>query len=123
VECPDPTAIRGGNSDQAKNAEDEVETMAEQETGGEKPLTGFADSILSTVRDIATRYIDANAKFAKQMLDFQAQSTSWAKETPLDPIFQSQYSFNQGLIDFWQDAARSLFGIEKAKPQTPDGGL
>jgi hypothetical protein len=80
--------------------------MAEQETGGGRPVAGFADSILNAVRDMATRYIDANATFAKQILDFQAQSTSWAKEIPLDPIFQSQYSFNQGLIEFWQDTAR-----------------
>jgi len=80
------------------------------------------------MRELADRYIEASAAFAKQILEFQAQSTSWAKETPMAPMFQSQYSFNQGLIDFWQDAARAILQIEKAKSETLktptlDGGI
>jgi hypothetical protein len=81
-------------------------------------LTDFADSILGAMRDVAARYIDASASFAKQVLDFQAQTMSWAKDTPIGPIFQSQCSFNQGLIDSWADAAPTLWRIKDAKPET-----
>jgi hypothetical protein len=47
------------------------------------------------------------------MLDFQAQTTGWAKETPIGPMFQSQHSFSQGLVDFWVGAARALWRIEE----------
>jgi hypothetical protein len=101
----------------------EVATMAEQETGSAWRFTGIVDSTLSAVRGIAARYIDTNASFAKQMLEFQAQTTSWAKDTPLAPMFQSQYSFGEGLIDLWAGAARALWRIEEAKSEIPDGGI
>jgi|SRR5579863_1831764 len=100
--------------------------MAQQETSNGMPFADLANSIFNTMRDLADRYIEASAAFAKQILEFQAQSTNWAKDTSMAPMFQSQYSFNQGLIDFWQDAARALFQIEKPKSQTLttlDGGL
>jgi hypothetical protein len=53
----------------------------------------------------------------KQMLDFHAQTTVWAEETPMGPIFESQYSFGQGLVDFWAGAARGLWRIEEPKPE------
>jgi hypothetical protein len=96
---------------------EEVETMAEQDGGNGRLFSGFADSILGTVRSIAARYIDTSQSFAKQMLDFQAQTTSWAKETPMGPFFQSQYSLGQGLVDFWAGAARALWRIDEPKPE------
>lgn len=95
----------------------EAETVAEQDSGNGRLFSDFADSILGSLRSIAARYIDASESFAKQMLDFQAQTTGWAKETPMGPIFESQYSFGQGLVDFWAGAARALWRIEEPKPQ------
>jgi len=91
--------------------------VAEQDSGNGRLFSDFADSILGSLRSIAARYIDASESFAKQMLDFQAQTTGWAKETPMGPIFESQYSFGQGLVDFWAGAARALWRIEEPKPQ------
>jgi hypothetical protein len=91
--------------------------MAEQDSGNGRLFSDFADSIFGALRSIAARYIDASESFAKQMLDFQAQTTGWAKETPMNSIFQTQYSFGQGLVDFWAGAARALWRIEPPKPE------
>jgi hypothetical protein len=87
--------------------------MAEQDSGNVRLFSDFADSVLGALRSVAARYIDASESIAKQMLDFQAQTTGWAKETPIGPMFQSQHSFSQGLVDFWVGAARALWRIEE----------
>jgi hypothetical protein len=81
-------------------------------------FTDIANSIVSAMRDIAARSIDANVSFAKQMLDFQAQATSWAKDTPMGPIFQSQYALGEGLIELFAGTTRALWGIEKPKSES-----
>jgi hypothetical protein len=55
------------------------EAMAERDTNSGL-FTDIANSIVSTMRDVASRSIDANVTFAKQMLDYQTQTTSWAKD-------------------------------------------
>ena len=91
--------------------------MAERNTSSGL-LTDMANSIVSTMRDIAARSIDANVSFAKQMLDYQAQATSWAKDTPMGPMFQSQYALNQELIELFAGVTRALWRIEKAEPES-----
>ena len=91
--------------------------MAEQDIDNGRLVSDFADSIFGAVRGIATRYIDASESLAKQMLDFQAQTTGWAKEAPMGAIFESQYSFGQGLVDFCVGAARASWRIEEPKPE------
>jgi hypothetical protein len=113
-----PEATEAGSSKQIGAGKKEEEAMAEPATNGSRRFTDFVNSIVGAVRDIAARSIDANASFAKQMLDFQAQFTSWARDTPLGPMFQSQYEFGEGLIKFSADAARALWGIEKAKSES-----
>ena len=91
--------------------------MAEQDSGNVRLFSDFADSVLGAMRSMAARHIDASESFAKQMLEFQAQTTGWAKETPIGAIFQSQYSFGQGLVEFWAGAARALWRIEEPKAE------
>jgi hypothetical protein len=91
--------------------------MAEADSGNGRLFSDFADSILGSLRSIAARYINASESFVKQMLDFQAQTAAWAKETPMGPIFESQYSCGQGLVDFWAGVARALWRIEEPKPE------
>jgi len=86
--------------------------MAEQDRGNVPAFSDFVDSITSAVRSVAARYIDVSESFAKQMLEFQVQTTGWAKETPMAPIFQSQLSFSQGLIELWAGAWRAMWQIE-----------
>ncbi|MBV8774015.1 MAG: hypothetical protein JO166_17050 [Deltaproteobacteria bacterium] len=88
--------------------------MAEQETGTGL-FTDITNSIIGNMRDVAARTIDANVSLAKQMLDFQAQTTSWAKDTPMGPMFQSQRALGEEMIELLAGAARALWRIEKDK--------
>jgi hypothetical protein len=97
--------------------EREEEAMAQQDTGSGL-LTDITNSIVSSMREIAARSIDANVSFAKQMLDYQAQTTSWAKDTPMGPMFQSQHALGEGLIELFAGAARAMWRIEKPKAES-----
>ena len=90
--------------------------MAERETSSGL-FTDFANSIIGNIRDVAARTIDANVSLAKQMLDFQAQTTNWAKDTPMGPMFQSQRAFGEQLIDLFAGTARALWRIEENKSE------
>jgi hypothetical protein len=91
--------------------------MAQRETSSGQ-FTDMANSIIGSMRDLAALTIDANVNFAKQMLDFQAQTTSWAKDTPIGPMFQSQRALGEELIELVAGAARALWRIEKDKSES-----
>jgi hypothetical protein len=91
--------------------------MAERDTNSGL-FTDIGNSIVSTMRDIAARSIDANVSFARQMLDYQTQTTSWAKDTPMGPMFQSQHALGEGLIELFAGAARALWRIEQPKSES-----
>jgi hypothetical protein len=91
--------------------------MAQRETSSGQ-FTDIANSIIGSMRALAALTIDANVNFAKQMLDFQAQTTSWAKDTPIGPMFQSQRALGEELIELVAGAARALWRIEKDKSES-----
>jgi hypothetical protein len=91
--------------------------MAQRETSSGQ-FTDIANSIIGNMRALAALTIDANVNFAKQMLDFQAQTTSWAKDTPMGPMFQSQRALGEELIELVAGAARALWRIEKDKSES-----
>ncbi len=91
--------------------------MAQRETSSGQ-FTDIANSIIGSMRALAALTIDANVNFAKQMLDFQAQTTSWAKDTPMGPMFQSQRALGEELIELFAGAARAIWRIEKDKSQS-----
>ena len=62
-------------------------------------------------KKFAAWYIDTNEKIAHQILDFQASATSWAKETPLAPIFAAQQEFGKKIVERSAEAARSLWRL------------
>ena len=97
--------------------------MAQEESRGEGAQANFLDAGLNMMRDFVGQYIDASAGFAKQLVELQAQSTSWAKDTPLGPFFQSQNALSLDLIECWAGAARSLWRIESPAPKSVDGGI
>jgi hypothetical protein len=84
--------------------------------GGLPP--GFVEPLLSGVRSLASRYIDANERFAGQMLDFQARTTKWAKHTPLGPMFEAQNALGKRLVTFLADSARDFWKVEKRAPDS-----
>jgi hypothetical protein len=63
-------------------------------------------------KKFAAWYIDSSEKFAKGAIDFQASLTTWAKDTPLAPIFEAQQEFGRRVVERSADAARSLWRIE-----------
>jgi hypothetical protein len=91
--------------------------MAQRETSSGQ-FTDIANSIIGSMRALAALTIDANVNFAKQMLDFQAQTTSWAKDTPMGPMFQSQRAVGEELIELVAGAARALWRVEKDKSES-----
>jgi hypothetical protein len=91
--------------------------MAQQETSSGQ-FTDIANSIIGSMRALAALTIDANVNFAKQILEFQAQTTSWAKDTPMGPMFQSQRALGEELIELVAGAARALWRIEKDKSES-----
>jgi hypothetical protein len=91
--------------------------MAQREPSSGQ-FTDIANSIIGSMRALAALTIDANVNFAKQMLDFQAQTTSWAKDTPIGPMFQSQRALGEELIELVAGAARALWRIEKDKSES-----
>jgi hypothetical protein len=102
---------------QKRTRKKEEEAMAERDTDSGL-FTDIANSIVSTMRDVASRSIDANVTFAKQMLDYQTQTTSWAKDTPMGPMFQSQHALGEGLIELFAGTARALWRIEQPKSES-----
>lgn len=72
-------------------------------------------AILGPWKSAAALYIDASEEFAKQLLSLQANASSWAKETPLGPLFEMQLAFNQRMVEFSSTAARSLLQLDSAK--------
>jgi hypothetical protein len=117
------TVVMERNTTESASVNQEGESKKEEKAMPERDtnsgmLTDVANSIVSTMRDIAARSIDANVSFAKQMLDYQVQSTSWAKDTPMGAMFKSQYELNEGLIELLAGVARSLWRIEKPKSES-----
>jgi hypothetical protein len=86
--------------------------MAEHKENG-SVLEGITSNLnIEGAKKFAAWYIDTSEKVAKQAIDFQAQATKWAKETPLAPIFDAQIEYGKKLVERSASAARSLWRIE-----------
>ena len=59
---------------------------------------------------LCRRMASGSASHAR--IDFQAQATKWAKETPLAPIFDAQIEYGKKFVERSANAARSLWRIE-----------
>jgi hypothetical protein len=90
------------------------ETMAEKENGSMfEGLTSMGNLFtVEGAKKFAAWYIDTTEKFANRAIDFQASATQWAKETPLAPIFETQYEYGKKLVERSARAARSLWRLE-----------
>ncbi len=82
--------------------------------------SGFFDNIaglgrnafsLDGAKKFAAWYIDTTEKVANNVLDFQASSTGWAKETPLGPIFEAQQDLTRKFVKRSAAVARSLWQL------------
>ncbi len=71
------------------------------------------NKLLVETRKLAAWSIDASEKAAHGALDFQARTTSWAKETPLAPVFELQRTVAKRIVDGSANLARTLWQIDK----------
>jgi hypothetical protein len=99
----------GGLESRRKSGE---EAMAEKENGS--MFEGLYGNLLSVegAKKFAAWYIDTTEKVARQAIDFQAAATSWAKETPLAPIFDAQIEYGKKFVERSASAARSIWRLE-----------
>src|SRR5258708_10550988 len=86
--------------------------MSEHKENG-SVLEGVTSNLdIEGAKKFAAWYIDTTEKVAKQAIDFQAQATKWAKETPLAPIFDAQIEYGKKFVERSASAARSLWRLE-----------
>lgn len=83
---------------------------------GEKVFESFTklgESFFSVdgVKKAAAWYIETSEKLAHQAIELGEKGTSWAKETPLAPIFEAQTSMAKKFIERSASAARNLWQI------------
>lgn len=62
-------------------------------------------------KKIAAWYIETSEKIANDALDMQARATSWAKETPLAPVFAAQYELSRKFVERSAEAARTIWRL------------
>ena len=84
---------------------------------GEKVFDSFSklsESFnLDGVKKAAAWYIDTSEKFGNQAIEFQEKATSWAKETPLAPIFEAQQAIAKKMLERSVSVARNLWQIQE----------
>ncbi len=83
---------------------------------GEKAFESFTklgESFFSVdgVKKAAAWYIETSEKLAHQAIELSEKGTSWAKETPLAPLFEAQTSMAKKFIERSASAARNLWQI------------
>jgi hypothetical protein len=117
-----PNEIEGKQYHPEKSTKAGGNEMEEKETRTEKKSArpGLIDTLselrnsvfnLGSAKKVAAWYIDTNEKLAKNALEFQAAATQWAKDTPLEPIFEAQNEFGRKLVERSADAARTLWRL------------
>ena len=70
-------------------------------------------ALLEQTRKVAAWSIDLSEKTARRALDIQEQATSWAKDTPLARLFETQRSVAEKVIENSATLARNFWRVEK----------
>jgi hypothetical protein len=65
-------------------------------------------------KKVVAFYIDGGEKLGKAMLDLHQSYTSWAKDTPLWPVFEAQRTAAKGVLEGSVALNRKLWHIEEA---------
>lgn len=66
---------------------------------------------LDSVKKAAAWYIETTEKLANQAIELQEKTTSWAKRTPLGPLFEAQTSIARKFVARSASAARNLWQV------------
>jgi hypothetical protein len=62
-------------------------------------------------RQIVSTCLDTSVKMGQAMLELYTKSTTWAKETPLDPLFEAQRDLGRQMLDTSVELVRRLWGV------------
>lgn len=90
--------------------------MTDSKMNGEKMFDSFTKMSepflkLDGVKKVAAWYIETSEKLATQLIEMQEKATSWAKETPLAPLFEAQHSIARKMVERSTSAARNLWQL------------
>ena len=88
---------------------------AEKRAGLFENLSDLRKDVFSVdgARKVAAWYIDTSEKLANGVLDFQASTTEWAKETPLAPIIEAQQELGRKLVKRSAEVARTVWQLNQ----------
>lgn len=75
-------------------------------------LSELTASWCGNAKKIATWYIDTSEKLAKDALSFQERSASWANDTPLAAVFETQKAIAQQLVENSAGFVRKLWRVD-----------
>jgi hypothetical protein len=91
-------------------------THKETSDGMYETFSKMGESFLSLegAKKAAAWYIDTTERVATQALELQEKATSWAKETPLASLFETQHNLARKFLERSVTAARNLWQIEAA---------
>jgi len=71
----------------------------------------FSSAWKDSAKKAVELYVESGEKLGKMMLEWHEQSTSWAKQTMMAPLFEAQRNASRQLMESSADTARKLFGI------------
>jgi hypothetical protein len=93
------------------------ETVTQRnEEGAKMKLSDVNGNLRNSARQFAELYLDSSQKIGEAMLDLHEKSTMWARETPLNPLFEAQRSAGKQMLEGSIELARKAWGaIEKGE--------
>jgi hypothetical protein len=65
------------------------------------------------MKQMMASYLDTNEKLAKETLGWYEKATAWAKDTPWEPVFKTQISSANKVLEGSTSMARKLWQIEE----------
>lgn len=71
----------------------------------------FSSAWKDSAKKAIELYVESGEKLGKMMLEWHEKSTSWAKKTMIEPLFEAQRNAGRQLMESSADTARKLFGI------------
>ena len=69
------------------------------------------DEFTAQTKKALAWWIDSSEDVAKRGLEFQKRTTAWAKDTPLQKVFEQQQEFTEKLIENSASLARKFWRI------------
>jgi hypothetical protein len=77
-----------------------------------KVFSEMAAPWCGTLKQAVAQYLESSEKWAEQALELNEQATTWAKDTPFAPLFETQRSLARQIMESSTTLARQLWQIE-----------